>query len=584
VSGTGIRDSWFGIRDAGDSALLLELEGVIDPAVNARVIGIAAAIAGKGLTGVRDVIPTYRSVAVHFDPLAADHAVLTEVMREAADAAPAAREGAVVEVPVSYGGEDGPDLPDVAAFAGLSVQHVIERHSSMEYRVFMLGFLPGFAYMGSVDDTIAAPRKATPRTRVPAGSVGIAGRQTGIYPRQSPGGWQLIGRTSLPVFDPSRDPASIFAPGDRVRFVPISGIRDPGSEIRNPGSGIRNQGSGIDSQKSTRIPDPGSRIPIGRRSITVLRPGLFTTIQDTGRWGHQDRGVPVAGPMDTISHRVANALVGNADDAAALEATLVGPELRFDQATVVAIAGADLSASIDGAPLPLNTPRSCAAGAVLRFGERRCGARVYIACDGGIAVPPVLGSRATHVISGLGGIDGRALAAGDRLPLGEIIRGPSQLRRGPFGSADQGGARLRVMPGPQDDWFDEAAFEILQRSRFAIAPQSDRMGYRLNGTPIPRRAGPSGPAGTSPFGAAGDMISDAAFTGGLQVPPSGHPILLMADRQTTGGYPQIATVVTADLPLAGQLLPGDWVEFELCTRQQAIAALVAQEGWLSAAG
>jgi antagonist of KipI len=279
---------------------------------------------------------------------------------------------------------------------------------------------------------------------------------------------------------------------------------------------------------------------------------------------------------------------------------VIGPELRFEQATVVAVTGADLSASIDEATLPLNTPRSCAAGAVLRFGERRAGARGYIACDGGVGGPPVLGSRSTHVLSGLGGVDGRALAAGDRVPLGDSRTQrvgaardvPDEIRRGPYRSAEGAGARLRVMRGPQDGGFDDAAFEILQRARFTISPQSDRMGYRLNGVPIFRRAGPFGPAWTGPFGPAGtgplepaaDMISDATFVGGLQVPRSGDPILLMADRQTTGGYPQIATVITADLPVAGQLGPGDWVEFELCTRQEAIAALIAQENRLRGLG
>ncbi len=590
-SGLGTRDSELGIRlrDAGDSALLLELQATIDPAVNARAIGIACAVRDARVPGVRDVIPTYRSVAVHFDPLVTDVAGLADAVRQAARSAPNAREGALIEVPVAYGGADGPDLADVAAFAGLSAQDVIARHAAVEYRVFMLGFLPGFAYLGTVDEAIAAPRLATPRTRVPAGSVGIAGRQTGVYPRQSPGGWQLIGRTPLRVFDPSREPPSLFAPGDRVRFVPTSGLGDQGSGIRN----------------DVRFPRPNPRSPIPdpRRSITVLRPGLFTTIQDTGRWGHQDRGVPVAGPMDPASHRIANALVGNSRDAAVLEATVLGPELRFEQRTDVAIAGADLGASIDGAALAPNTGCSCEAGAVLRFGERRAGARAYIAFDGGISVPLVLGSRATHVVSGLGGIEGRALAARDRLPLGDfsrtqpfdklrvapsIVEGqrvraaqppigaaqpPMDMRRGPYRSADGGGSRLRVMRGPQDDVFDETAFDALQRSRFTISPQSDRMGYRLVGASIGQgRAGSLDPAA--------EMISDATFTGGLQVPPSGAPILLMADRQTTGGYPQIATVITADLPAAGQLAPGDWVEFELCTRDQAIAALIEQEGRL----
>ena len=540
----GIRDPGSGIRDAGDSALLLELEPVVDPAVNARAIAIAAAIAAGRFDGVRDVVPTYRSVAVHFDPLTTDVGRLRESMARAAATPPAARKGSLIEVPVNYGGEDGPDLEEVAAFARLTPGDVIDRHCASEYHVFMLGFLPGFAYMGSVDERIAAPRKATPRTRIPAGSVGIAGRQTGIYPRPSPGGWQLIGRTSLQVFDAAREPASLFAAGDRVRFV-----RQPRTaEPVNPRTG-----------------EPPNQRTAGIRSMTVLKPGLLTTVQDAGRWGHQDCGVPVAGPMDWQSFRLANALAGNSPDAAALEATLLGPELHFEQTTNVAVAGADLGASADGTAMPINSARLCKAGSVLRFAERRSGARAYIAFDGGIDVPPVLGSRATHVVSGLGGIDGRALRAGDVLALRDSQETPRQPRialRIP-----NGGARLRVMRGPQDECFAAAAFEVLQRTRFTISPQSDRMGYRLR-IPDPESRIPTARAGSP-----GSMISDATFMGGLQIPPSGDPILLMADRQTTGGYPQMATVITADLPLAGQLAPGDWVEFTLCTRGEAIAAL-----------
>ena len=557
----GTRESGFGIRDAGDSALLLELEAVIDPAVNARAIAIAAAVASEHRAGVRDVIPTYRSVAIHFDPLVADVDALRESLSRAADAPPAVIVGALVEVPVAYGGENGPDLDEVATFAKLSPAAVVERHSAVEYRVFMLGFLPGFTYMGTVDDAIAAPRKATPRTRIPAGSVGIAGKQTGVYPRPSPGGWQLIGRTGLQVFDPFRTPASLFAPGDRVRFVRVAGIGDQGSGIKNTGA--------VDHSGAV---DPRSPIPDPYRTVTVVRPGLFTTIQDSGRWGYQDRGVPVAGPMDRRSHRLANALVGNAPGAAALEATLLGPELRFEQPLRVAITGADLGASVDGTAIAVDSMHACAAGSVLRFGARRLGTRAYIALEGGIDVPRVLGSRATHIVSALGGIDGRALKAGDRLQLGEPmsqVRRPSRLA--PLAIA--GGARVRVMRGPQDEYFDEQAFDVLQRTRFTISPESNRMGYRLR---IPD------PGSRIPVRNPGAMISDATFMGGLQVPPSGEPILLMADRQTTGGYPQIATVITADLPLAGQLAPGDWIEFALCTRSEALAALKEQDEALRA--
>jgi len=208
----------------------------------------------------------------------------------------------------------------------------------------------------------------------------------------------------------------------------------------------------------------------------------------------------------------------------------------------------------------------CRPGSVLRFGERRWGARAYVAFDGGVNVPVTFGSRATHVGAALGGIDGRALVGGDRLPLGpprdEAVKAsivsPATVR---------GGVRLRVLAGPQDDFFSEPAFEVLERTRFVVTPQSNRMGYRLSGGNIPRATDR-------------EMISDATFVGAIQVPASGEPILLMSDRQTTGGYPQMATVITADLPLAGQLAPGDWVEFARCTRAEAIAALRDQEAML----
>jgi len=548
VTNSVVRGAQFRVREAGDSGLLLELEAVVDPVVNARAIGIAQAIAAEQVAGVRDVLPTYRSVAVHFDPMVTDVDSLRASLHRAAVSTPVGREGTLISVPVAYGGENGPDIEEVAAYARISAEEVIERHCAPEYRVFMLGFLPGFAYMGTVDDRIAAPRKGTPRTRIPAGSVGIAGRQTGIYPLQSPGGWQLIGRTALQVFDPSREQASLFTPGDRVRFVPEPRTRPPRSaETR----------TFEPSTFGTRMPDPASR------SMTVLNPGLVTTIQDAGRFGYQDRGVPVAGPMDWYSYRLANALVGNGRDAAALEATLLGPELRFDQPAIIAIAGADLGASLDGTPLPVNSTRACPAGCVLRFAERRAGARAYVAVDGGIDVPAVLGSRATHVVSALGGLHGRALKRGDRIALGSQRQRASSLR-GRTLRLPSGGARVRVMRGPQDEHFDDFAFDILRRTRFTISPQSDRMGYRLRTTD---------PGSRIPARTEGAMISDATFTGGLQIPPSGAPILLMADRQTTGGYPQIATVITADLPLAGQLAPGDWIEFTECTRSEAIAAL-----------
>jgi inhibitor of KinA len=215
--------SSYRIVAAGDSAIVVEFEERIDPAVNARTIAFAEAVQAADLSGVRDVVPTYRSTAIYFDPLRTDMVGLMAcVDREAVK--PVTREASAVEpvrIPVCYGGELGPDLGDVAAFAKVDEDEVVRLHTALTYRVFMLGFVPGFAYLGIVDDRIAMARRSTPRVRVPLGSVGIAGVQTGIYPAETPGGWQLIGRTPLKPFDPARENPFLMRAGDAVQFYPI---------------------------------------------------------------------------------------------------------------------------------------------------------------------------------------------------------------------------------------------------------------------------------------------------------------------------------------------------------------------------
>jgi inhibitor of KinA len=215
--------SSFRIVPAGDSALIVEFEDRIDASVNARALAVAEQLGAQPVAGVRDVVPTYRSVAVYFDPLQTSHdALLARLEREAARAVPLARPASdVIRIPVCYGGELGPDLADVAAFGGMTESSVVDLHADATYRVFMLGFMPGFAYMGIVDPRIAAPRRATPRVRVPRGAVGVAGFQTGIYPAESPGGWQLIGRTPVRPFDSARAEPFLVKPGDSVRFYQI---------------------------------------------------------------------------------------------------------------------------------------------------------------------------------------------------------------------------------------------------------------------------------------------------------------------------------------------------------------------------
>lgn len=306
--------------------------------------------------------------------------------------------------------------------------------------------------------------------------------------------------------------------------------------------------------------------------LTIARPGMFTTVQDCGRWGFQARGVPVSGAMDLYSHRIANKLVGNPDEAATLEVTLLGPEITFEAATIFAVAGAEFRLSLNDATIPTNEAVAAPPGSILKFGERVQGARAYVAVAGGVSVPEVFGSRSTHVLSAMGGFEGRALRAGDRVPVAEKVPGAffseghqKKGSRYPFPLVlPQGGARVRVLP--QSDYL----LRHLTSQRFKISPRSDRMGYRLEGTPIANAP-------------AGELISAGVATGALQIPPTGQPILLMADHATTGGYAIAATVITADLPLAGQLAPGDWIEFEPCSLSEADTALREREKALGGA-
>jgi biotin-dependent carboxylase-like uncharacterized protein len=298
---------------------------------------------------------------------------------------------------------------------------------------------------------------------------------------------------------------------------------------------------------------------------------MLTTVQDLGRRGYQGLGVPVAGPMDAYSHRLANQLVGNDPAAAAIEITLMGPEFVADADLTCALTGARIETTLDGARVPFDEPFKVPAGARLRCGQRLEGARMTLAAAGGFDLPPTLGSRATHLVSHMGPFGGRALRAGDVLPVG----GASAPHLQPIGAPlplPDGGARVRVVPAPHRDRFTDDAWGLLLDARFVVSPQSNRMGYRLDGPILGHVRG-------------ADILSEGMPMGVIQVPASGQPILLLAERATTGGYATIANVITADLPIAGQLAPGDWIQFDLVTREDAIAALREREhalaGWRS---
>ena len=306
-------------------------------------------------------------------------------------------------------------------------------------------------------------------------------------------------------------------------------------------------------------------------SITVLNPGLLTTVQDQGRIGYQQFGVSVSGVMDPRSAALANILAGNDQGEAVLECTMMGPQLQFDKATVIAITGGDLGPTLDGKPVPGYQAVSVKAGQVLKFAGPKAGCRAFIAFAGGLDIPVTMGSRSTYMKAKIGGFQGRKLEKGDvigfRAPVETLKRMEDRTLRPEF--APKGVYTLRVVMGPQDDYFTDAGIATFLKETYTVTPEFDRMGCRLDGPVIAHKEG-------------GDIISDGIAFGAIQVPSAGTPIIMLGDRQTTGGYTKIAAVITADFRILAQLKAGDKVQFDRVSVEYAQGVLLAQRAALQA--
>lgn len=309
------------------------------------------------------------------------------------------------------------------------------------------------------------------------------------------------------------------------------------------------------------------------RTLEVLDAGLLTTIQDLGREGLQEYGVPVSGAMDQFSLRAGNKLVGNGESAAALEMTMKGATLRATGDMLVAITGAEVPITVNGSPQPCWQALRLQSGDVVSCGLFKRGARAYLSVSGGVDVPPVMGSRSTFLRGAIGGLEGRPLRVGDVLPVG--ITGDRMQLTGSFVPHNLRPALpwditpIRVVFGPQDDFFTDDAKLAFVSEVYTVTPESDRMGFRLEGVKLVHRA-------------KADIVSDGIAPGSIQVPGHGMPIVMLADRQTTGGYPKIATVIGADLPLFGQMKPGDKLRFVAVSYDEAVELLRQTEGRLAA--
>lgn len=300
-------------------------------------------------------------------------------------------------------------------------------------------------------------------------------------------------------------------------------------------------------------------------SIKVINGGLLATVQDKGRYGFQAGGVQVSGVMDRDAAELANFLVGNEPEAAVLETTYLGPELEFAEAALVAATGGLPDMLLDGKKVEPYRSLVVRQGQRLKLAAQKSGMRAYIAVAGGLAVPKVMGSRSTNLKLAIGGLAGRKLQAGDELPTGQpgeyaqaVLAGTKRPRvaKLPEALKPENVQPIRIILGPQDDYFSQEEIERFCQEIYTVSNESDRMGYRLQGRPVAKTNNR-------------DLITDGIVFGSIQIPPNGQPIIMLADHQTTGGYPKLATVATVDLPKLAQAMPGTKLQFSLVTVQAA---------------
>ena len=489
----------------GESAFYLDLGVESAPDRAARTFAAAAAL--RQVFPGSDVVVGGGVVVVTNVSHSAE--VEQAITAAVAGAARVPSSGQTHVIPVVY---EGPDLESIAGAAGLSAEAVVRLHAEREVTVELVGFLPGFGYCGPIDPRLVLPRRGSPRPRVPAGSVGIAGTFTGVYPFDSPGGWNLLGRAdAASLFDPGRERPILLTPGDRVRFEPAAAGDLPAGPATR---------AVVQNEQSSR-------------ALVVEAAPAGATVQDCGRPGQLARGLPPSGPLDPETHVAANEAVGNPPDAAAIEVPL---------GALVVRARGEAWISVDGA-----APVHLADGESLRVDEGPRAVR-YLAARGGIDVPKALGARATLLVARLGGAGGRVLRKRDVLPLGDPEGAGTQPMQPQTPPEKTEIATLEIDEGPHRSRFPADALDVLLASTFTVSRLGDRVGQRLDGVKIPRQ----GP----------DLALPAPMMrGAVQVTTDGTPIVLGPDHPTTGGYPVLVVVRRSSLGALARRRPGEPIRF-----------------------
>lgn len=542
------------LRPVADHSLLIECADLAD------AVAVHAALSEQGFRGVGGA----STVLIRTSDRPALEAALARIPRGSLADQP----GREIALDVVY---DGEDLHELAESLGVSADGLIEWHTAEPWIAAFAGFAPGFLYcarsLESVDGfelpdalrgTPEIPRRSSPRTVVPAGSVALAGQFSAVYPRSSPGGWQLLGRTTTPMVDLTQDPPALLAPGDRLTYRAVR--------------------EAVEIQPAAD-PEPSEVDPA--HHLVVETAGLQALIQDRGRPARSDVGISSSGALDRAAADRAARLVGNMPDTACLESVLGGLSLRAAGDQVLAVTGAAVELEVVPAPTSESADRSAIEqsepaeqstkaptpergwcprtglpfalkdGQTLRVGAPSDGLRVYVAVRGGIDVPAVIGSGATDTLAGLGPA---ALSDGDRLAVGRdpgtAVDWPLEVAGAPVAqpTPPSGPLEVRVVLGPRDDWFTPEALESFQEQEWAVAAASDRVGARLEGQELARSI-------------ERELPSEGTVPGSIQVPASGLPVVFLRDHPVTGGYPVIACVLEADLDLMAQAAPGRTVRF-----------------------
>ena len=513
--------------------LLVELDDL------EQTLALFDALRAAGPPQIAEIVPAARTLMVRAAPGHQADGALAGAIAALAPPAGAPRpapSGDPVEIPMVY---DGADLGDVAAHLGLTRAEVIAAHQAATWTVAFCGFAPGFAYMTGDDPRFDLPRRASPRTRIPAGSVALAGRFCGVYPQETPGGWQLLGRTEMPMWDLARDPPALLRPGMRARFVAATPRQSAGRTSAQP-----------DAQPRAHAAQPRPDENGGAPALRVLSSPFPLLFQDRGRPGQTGQGVSASGALDQGAMARANRAVGNRSGQAVLELTLGPVRLQALAPVVLALTGA-ATARIDGTPIPPGAAFAMDAGDVVTVAAPEAGMRSYLALRGGYRVAPVMGSAATDTLAFVGpaplaegAIIGAAAARAAAAVAATALPEPQ-----PALPRADAVVTLPVTLGPRTDWFAPEIVARFLSQDWQVTPHSSRVGIRLQGDRSLTRDD------------AAELPSEGTETGAIQVPHSGQPVVFLADHPLTGGYPVIATLHPAALDLAGQIPPGARIRF-----------------------